>query len=554
MPKPCEWKYSAAVMLALMLSLQVGAVEQQAPRLVVLLTIDQLRGDMPYRYAHRFKEGGFAYLFEHGFQYRNAHYRHSTTFTAVGHATLATGGHAAQHGLPGNDWYDSTTGKRVYCVEDPQHHIIGKKSKPHGGTSPRNLTASTIGDELVIASGGRSRVFSVSIKDRGAILPGGHLGKAFWYDKSSGGYQSSTYYYNRYPDWVSRWNARGLADQWLGRDWTLFVPVSRYQHRDDGPRKQEKSFANLGTQFPHPLPNKAGKAYYSSLSFTPMGDSLTVAFVEELLRSENLGQGETLDMLAVSLSATDYIGHAFGPFSREAEDNLLRLDATLARLFRAIDQQVGLHNTLIVLTSDHGVDAMPEYRQALGQTQANRFDVEQQMATLNRHLKTKLKINQDLVVSFWNPSFYLDTPVLQRLRLDVVQVEKEMVAVLENTPGVAHAMSRTDLLSGQTQDSALLVRLHKAFHPTRSGNVLIIQEPYWYLHPVKDMFSAMHGSPHSYDTHVPIIITGPGIAPGVSHRPVAPADIAPTLANYLNIAAPSGATGNVLEEVLQGQK
>src|SRR3989338_9099845 len=232
-----------------------AAAAAPKPKLVVMITIDQLRGDMPWRFKDRFT-GGFRYLMDNGIAYSNAHYRHSTTFTAVGHATLATGGNAAQHGMPGNDWFDDKTGERVYCIEDQRHPMIGGKvdaKTKHKGTSPRNITSSTIGDELVIASGYKSRMFSVSIKDRGGIIPGGQLGKAFWYSSGSGQFNTSTYYYDKYPAWADAWNKADHAGKYQNVTWNLKQDKSRYVYADHDNRPGEKGYKHLKGTFPHKL-------------------------------------------------------------------------------------------------------------------------------------------------------------------------------------------------------------------------------------------------------------------------------------------------------------
>lgn len=253
-----------AVALASTLVLAAGATESKAqqssnpgqkPKLVVMITVDQLRGDMPWRFKDRFT-GGFRYLMDNGIAYSNANYQHSTTFTAVGHATLATGGNAAQHGMPGNDWFDEKTGERVYCIEDQRHPLIGGKvdeQTKHQGTSPRNITSSTIGDELVIASGYKSRVFSVSIKDRGGIIPGGQFGKAFWYSSGSGKFITSTYYYDKYPAWVDAWNNADHAGKYQNDTWNLKQDRSKYVYADDDNRPGEKGYKHLKATFPHNL-------------------------------------------------------------------------------------------------------------------------------------------------------------------------------------------------------------------------------------------------------------------------------------------------------------
>jgi hypothetical protein len=487
---------------------------------------------------------------EQGTVYRNVHYQHSTTFTAVGHATLATGGNAAQHGLAGNDWYDVGSGQRIYCVEDERHPIIGQKTKAHAGTSPRNLTSSTVGDELVLASGSRSRVFSVSIKDRGAILPGGHLGKAFWYGSSTGTFVTSTYYYDDYPAWVSAWNAAGHADRFKDQSWTLLQDRATYVYGAQDDRAMEKSYKKLGRTFPHPLGNEKASDYYAGLRFTPMGDELTLDFVKELMAQEKLGQGEATDMLLVSFSATDYIGHAFGPNSLEYEDNVLHMDALLADFFAYIDRTVGLDRTLIVLSADHGTDEIPEYQANLGFA-AGRHYPKRFVEQANAALQQRFGSDENFVVAFWNPSLYLNLATVEKLGLDLATVERALADEMLKIQGFAMAFTRTDLLAGRLTDTKFTRKVQNAFHPRRSGNVLVVQEPFWYLYPNADQFAAMHGSPYAYDTYVPLMFAGPGIRAQVVDRPVQPADIASTLATYIGIKPPSGAQGEPLVEVLE---
>jgi len=335
-------------------------VETTTPKLVVQITVDQLRGDLPMRFRERLGEGGFRYLLEQGTHFNNAHYRHANTETAVGHATLVTGADPSRHGMVSNYWFDPQTGESIYNTEDDRHHLIGKQAKPHQGVSPRNLLASTIGDELVLSNAGQSRVFSVSGKDRGAILPGGHAGKAFWYSKSSGQFVSSTYYYDEYPKWVADWNAGKPTERYRSQHWKLLQPRENYFARDLDDREYEADFGALGRTFPHGY----GDDKYTNLivGLTPAVDELTLEFVKLVIEKEKLGAGAVTDFLAVSFSATDYVGHLFGPASLETEDNILRLDRILASLFRFLDETVGLENTLIVLSADHGAPIQRQIR------------------------------------------------------------------------------------------------------------------------------------------------------------------------------------------------
>jgi predicted AlkP superfamily pyrophosphatase or phosphodiesterase len=545
-----QQSFAAAVVLAATVcGFGASATAADPPKLILAVTIDGLRGDIPLRYADRFGPGGFRYLMEQGVVYDNAHYQHSATFTAVGHATLFTGGNSPQHGLAGNDWYDYSRGQDVYCVEDDRHPIIGREPKAHEGTSPRNLTASTYGDELILASGGRSRVFSVSIKDRGAILPGGRLGTALWYSSSSGEFVSSTYYYDEYPAWVAEWNAAKHADRYMDDTWELLGDKAGYIFADADDRAAERPYKHLGRTFPHKLGTEKASDFYGSLRYVPMGDELTLEFAKELVRQEQVGQGEATDMLAISFSANDYITHAFGPNSLEAEEGLLRLDDTLADLFAFVDATVGLDRTLIVLSSDHGFDEVPEHQQELG-FDAGRHYPEKFLEQVNAGLQERYKSDDNFVIAFWNPSLYLNRDTIQSLGLDTQEVERALAEEILAVPGIAMAMTRTDLLAGSVTDNPILRKLQRAFHPKLSGSVLIVQDQFWYLYPNAEEFAAMHGSPYAYDTYVPIMLAGPGIPNQVVSRPVAPEDIAITIATYMGTKPASGSVGEVLYEAL----
>ena len=539
-----------------------AAVSAPKPKLVVMITVDQLRGDMPWRFKDRFT-GGLRYLMDNGISYSNAHYRHSTTFTAVGHATLATGGSAAQHGMPGNDWFDEKTGERVYCIEDQRHPMIGGKvdeKTKHKGTSPRNITSSTIGDELVIASGYKSRVFSVSIKDRGGIIPGGQLGKAFWYSSGSGQFNTSTYYYDKYPAWVDAFNKADHAGKYQNVTWNLKQDKSRYVYADQDNRPGEKGYKHLKATFPHKLGAAKKSDLYSVLRFAPQGDEHTLAFAKEVIKQEKLGQGKHTDMLAVSLSALDYLGHAWGPNSLEYEDMLMWIDGYLGDFFGYIDKTIGLDKTMIFLSADHGIDEVPEninrgfYMTRTGEG-AGRHDPKKFSLRVNNALQKRYNTKEPFISAFWNPALYLNMDTIAKLKLNVAEVERALRDEIMKVDGIAAAATRTDLLEGRVTNTPIMKRLQRSFHPARSGNVLILQTQGWYLYPNVNQFAAMHGSPYSYDTYVPIMFAGPGIKKGVViNRPVGPEDIAATVTSYLGVKPPSGSTGTVLHEVVDGLK
>ncbi len=528
------------------------------PKLILNITVDQLRGDLPMRFKNRFGKDGFRYLLEKGAHYANAHYQHANTETAVGHATLATGADPSRHGIIANDWIDQKTGEFVYNVEDNRHHIIGSKPKPHQGVSPRNLLASTIGDELVVHNNRRSRVFSVSIKDRGAILPGGHAGKAFWYSASSGRFVTSTYYYDDYPDWVEQWNKAKPADRYKGKTWELLHDRSSYVAGDIDDRPYEAAFAQLGRTFPHALGDGSSKYFYLTLKLTPIGDELTLNFAKMLIENEKIGQGEAPDYLAISFSSTDYVGHLFGPSSLETEDNILRLDRLLAELFEYVDKKIGLDKTLVVLSADHGAPEAPEYMAEYG-LETGRFPLDwfKKGSPLLDALKKRFGRN-DLFSVHSHPYIYLNLDVIKEAKLDIEEVENFVAAELMKVPGIAYAMKRSDLLAGRITESPIQNQIRRSFHPTRSGNIHMVPEHYWFLHSTEEAekmgigkIAAIHGSPWKYDTYVPIFFAGNGVPAQKIYRLVGPHDIAATISAYLHIKPPSGSVGIPLKEVLK---
>lgn len=336
----------------------------------------------------------------------------------------------------------------------------------------------------------------------------------------------------------------------------------------------------MGRVFPHPLPDEPGALLYKTLPYTPYGDELTLDFTRTLVEAEGVGQRGSTDLLAVSLSGTDYIGHAFGPHSLETEDNLLRVDRMLADFFAFVDKHIGLDCTIIVLSSDHGIDASPEHRCSIecanqpgdprmapttdggvmfrsGRVpaaamccSAGRHYPQEFIDAANVELRSRLNVEADLIVAFWNPSVYLDEALISEHRLDRNEVERIAAESLETQPGIARAITRSELESGRVPDDMISRRVARAFHPERSGDVLIVQDPFWYLYTKPRAYAAMHGSPYSYDTHVPVVIVAPGVEPRRVHRTIGPEDIAPTIAAMLGIPNPSGCVGEPLVEAL----
>ncbi|MEP7246089.1 MAG: alkaline phosphatase family protein [Gammaproteobacteria bacterium] len=508
------------------------------PRLVLQLTVDQLRGDLLQRYRKSFGRAGFRLLMDRGLNYANAHYETANTITCAGHAVLVTGADVAEHGIVGNEWFDRDAGKKVYCVDDARYPAVGEPAPPGTGMSPANLTSTTLGDELVSASGNRSRAFAISGKDRSAIVPGGHLGKAYWFSGSTGGVATSKYYYDALPAWVAAWNGKRLYDNYRERGWTLLRAPESYVYASRAANPFAHPKATIGRAFPHAL-NVPDADLIKSLRFTPFLDELTADFARELVTQEKLGTRGATDYLSISFSSTDYVGHSYGPNSVESEDNLLHLDATLTKLFAFIDRTVGLRNTVIVLSADHGVDDVPEERASEGYDAA-RVGGEKLRARLNAALASRFGSTDGLVVAIIPPGFYLDRAKIEARKLDAAAVESALAEELLRGPGFAYAFTRTDLLAGRIGNTPLLDSVQRAFHPKRSGDVVVVQKQFWYFDDDPDYYASMHGSPYSYDTYVPILLLVPGVKAETIHSETAPAQIAPTLAAILGIKPPSG--------------
>ena len=556
----------SSLFLAVFLTAPAGADGVQPPRLVLQITVDALRGDLPGRYAHMFGKGGFRYLMEEGVHYTNAHYQHANTETIVGHASLATGTVPAAHGMVGNVWFDRKIGRLTYNIEDPAHHLLTagadvdrateidptQKAAKVDGRSPAAILSSTFSDELAVHYNGKSKVFAVSVKDRGAVSLAGHAGKAFWFSKASGEFVTSDYYYDAYPDWVNAWNERRPPQAYAGKSWELMAPSSEYLFGESDDRDYETNFPGFGRTFPHAYGEADDKYFTTRLTLSPAGDELTLDFAKALMENEGLGQDAVPDYLAVSFSSTDYVGHLFGASSLESEDNLARLDRTLASLFSYIDKTVGLENTLIVLSADHGQPEVPGHLRELGVEHARNFDVEAlDKAPAIAALKARFGIAEPLIEGYYHPYIYLNRELISEQGLDQAMVEQAVAGEVARFDGVSAAVSSTALRTSNLPDTLLMRAILRNFHPDRSGDIYVVFDPYVFINDFDGLVVAStHGSPWRYDTFVPVFFAGAQLEARKVSRPVTPYDIASTLASYLGVKPPSGAIGNPLPEVV----
>ena len=561
MSKASKRHHSRAIILfVLILVTAPVAAGQQDPdiRLVLQLTVDGLRADLLSRSKGQLGEGGFRYLLDSGAVFANAHYQHANTETIVGHATLATGAHPSVHGMTGNVWYDAEAGELAYNIEDPESPILPVREQQQSGEqvdpsqqlartqgrSPKSLLAETFADKLLTYSAGQSKVFGISGKDRIAVALAGRGGKAFWMSTDSGDFVTSGWYYAAYPAWVAKWNAQRKAADHAGTQWTLLNGRESYLLAGQDDRPYETDLRGFGRTFPHRYGEAGNKLLYTQVIASPAGDALLADFAKTLVLSEKLGQGPAIDFLSVSFSGVDAVNHFFGPASLENEDMVVQLDRTLAGFLAFIDKQVGLEHTLIVLSADHGIAELPEYMAERGM-ETGRLTPDVILEAVERISQARFGFS-DITKFYYRPYLYLDRERIRAAGLDADEARETLAEALTLEPGIHLAATRQMLESWP--DRKLFDQIRNNYHPVRSGDIYIVQEPYWFNFD-KGPVAGMHGSPWNYDTHVPLVFAGPGIPASLIQRRVQPADVAPTLAALLGMSPPASAHGTVLKEV-----
>ncbi len=528
------------------------------PRLLVLVVFDQLRGDYPARWQNEFGEGGFRRLQNEGAWYTECHYPFAGTLTAAGHAAVLTGCSPDKHGIVGNDWYDRAAGGPVYCVASPRHTRV-PPAPPYEGkdkekklavsrVSPDTLKAQPFADALKDATGGKARVVALSFKDRSAILPGGRKPDAcYWLDTDTGEFITSTYYRESPHPWVEAFNRRRPADRWFGKDWTRLrsdLDYEKLSGRDDV--AGEGTGVKQGRTFPHPMDGglKApGAAYYQALYTSPFGNELLLDLAKEAIDAEGLGRGEATDLLCVSFTSNDPVGHVWGPDSQEVLDTTLRSDLTLKGLLDHLDVTVGKDRYLLALTADHGVCPLPEVARAQGKD-AGRIpptllgrDTEAFLEkTFGDGSGTKRRW-VDVVSNGW---VFLNQKLLRDRSLEPAKVEQALADWLKTQPGILTTYPCSRLVAGLPKDDVIGQRVLRSFYPDRCGDVAVVTKPY-YLPGSEFATGTTHGSPHSYDTHVPLMVYGPGVRPGVRKEMVSPASVAAIFARAAGIGPPADA-------------
>ncbi|MBY0245905.1 MAG: alkaline phosphatase family protein [Sphingobacteriaceae bacterium] len=511
------------------------------PKLVVGLVIDQMRWDYLYRFYNRYGNGGFKRLMSEGFSAENTFIPYTPTYTACGHASIYTGSVPAINGIIGNDWYDNTLEKNMYCTEDNTVKSIGSKSTA-GLMSPKNLLTTTITDELRLASNFKSKVIGISIKDRGAILPAGHTANAaYWYDEGS--WITSSYYMNELPSWVKDFNNERNVDKFYAKNWETLYPIETYTESSADDKKYEGlSKGEDKPIFPHYLSQNIDKNY-GAIKSTPYGNTLTLDFAKKAISTEKMGQNNQTDFLAISCSSTDYVGHQYGPNSIEIEDTYLRLDKDLEDFLSYLDSQVGKGNYLFFLSADHAVAHVPEFMTE-NKLPAGKINDSKIAKNLNKLIEDKFKVN-NAVVNVMNNQVYFDTEVIETANADFSSIKKTTINYLRKQEGILDAVDLSAVNSSTIPDE-IKKRVTNGYNARRSGDIYFILNSNWFD---GGKTGTTHGAWYAYDAHIPLLFMGWNVKPGKTNKNYYMSDIAATLAAMLHIQMPSGSVGEPITEL-----
>lgn len=513
--------------------------EVARPKLVVGLVVDQMRWDYLYRYYNRYTNGGFKRLINEGFSAENTYIPYTPTYTACGHTCIYTGSVPAIHGIIGNDWYDAETKKNMYCTEDTSVVTVGSTPSSEGNMSPKNMLSNTITDELRIATNFKGKVIGISLKDRGSILPAGHAANAaYWYQGSTGNWITSSYYMNEVPTWIADYNKLKLANKFYAKNWETLYPIDTYVNST----ADEQAYEGKSSTFPHSLAQFTGKNY-DAIRSTPYGNTITLDLAKLAILSEDLGKDNITDFLAVSCSATDYVGHQYGPNSIETEDTYLRLDKDFEEFFNYLDTQVGKGNYTIFLTADHGAAHVPGFMQK-NKLPAGVVSDRDIAAKLNGYLNEKFKVN-NLVLRSMNNQIIFDHDKTDKVDVSFDVIKSASIDFLKKLDGFANVVD-ISRISQATLPEVQKKMITNGYNAKRSGDLYYILNPNWFN---GSSTGTTHGNWNPYDAHIPLVFMGWGIKPGASNKTHYMTDIAPTLAALLHIQMPNGNVGEPITEI-----
>ena len=522
------------------------------PKLVVGIVVDQMRQEYLYRFYDKFGQQGFKRLINDGYMLTNAHYNYAPTVTGPGHASVYTGTTPAVHGIIGNEYYDKVSKEFVNCVEDSLFKPVGNDAA-NGKLAPTRLISTTVTDELKLFTQKRAKVVGVSIKDRGAILPAGHMADAaYWYDSKSGKFITSTYYMKSLPEWVVKFNAQNLADKYLSQDWQTLLPIEQYTESgpDDSPYERKYAGKDKST-FPYKLSQlRAKNDNFGMLPSTPFGNDYLTQMAFAALAGEQMGKDNITDFLCVSYSSTDAVGHAKGPNAVEIEDTYLRLDKNIEELLKKLDAEVGQGMYTVFLTADHAVADVPQYLKD-NRVPSGYFSDSYLKSKLDEYL-AQYYPGKSFIEDISNQQIFLNQEAFSKdprsSGMDMYLVTELIGKYLMAMDGVANYFTEATLRQGNYGEEGLKGKVIRGYNLKRSGDIVFILDSGWL--ESGSIQGTTHGSGYTYDTHVPALFYGFGIKKGSSVKPHAITDIAPTISALLKIKFPSGATGEPVSEIL----
>jgi hypothetical protein len=566
-PEPCTMRRILITAVAVAFS-SIPAIAQETPKpkLAVLVVFDQMRADYLERWRELFVPDGFRRLQTEGAWFSNCNYPYAMTATGPGHASILSGCSPNVHGIVANNWYDRKEAASVYCASFPRYERVpplpkkiestattsekpstGTEKQPKGFGAPERMLAPTLGDVVKDSTHGRGKVIGLSLKDRAALLPAGkHPDGCFWFDK--GQFCTSTYYADHLPAWVAKFNAERSFDRWFGKTWERLRPDVDYsQYSGPDQMSGEGKGSNQGVTFPHPLgKSKAvGSEYYAAMYNSPFGNEVLLELAFRAIEAEKLGRRDAADLLIISFSSNDAIGHCWGPDSQEVMDVTLRSDLIVRDLLKFLDKEVGKGRYVLGLTADHGVCPVPEVARIEG-LPGERITPLGMIGKAEQHLRQALDKESEKksrwIEAAGEGGIYLNRRLIAARGLKLDDVAKELAKWIASQPGIQSAYTQMDLQSDWPGD-AVQNRVRKSFMADRNGDVIVIPKPYRLISSVK--FGTTHGTPHPYDTHVPLVAFGPGVCPGKKLQAVTPQAIAAILAHGIGVPSPAKAEAQV---------
>lgn len=528
----------SAFVLIILNTLLFSQVER--PKLVVGIVVDQMRFTDLYKYYDYYSDKGFRKLINEGTNFTFAHFNYELTSTGPGHASIYTGTTPYYHGITSNDFYDRKTNRIINCVQDDEQSAVGNDS-PNGKKSPQNLLATTITDQLKLYTNKKAKVISISIKDRGAILPAGHLADAaFWFDTRTGNFISSTYYMKELPEWLKNFNNKKFPDQYLSKEWNLLLNSEAYKILPSDDSQYEKDEFNEGkTYFPHYFDKIEPSRKYEKFQFTPFANQILVELTKEAIINEKVGENTFTDFLAISFSATDIIAHSYGNYSYELMDTYIRLDRQIAELLSFLDQKIGRNNYLLFLTSDHAAIETPGYLRD-NNIPTGGLGTDKVLDSL-KQFSVRTFGSSEIIQNFSNRQILLNREFIKNNSLDFISVERKFVEYLRNNfYEIQNIFTRT-FFETQIAQRTPINSVLNGWNPIMSGDIIFSLKP-GFLNNFLEK-GTTHSSSYSYDTHAPLIFYGWKIPSATINNPVYIVDIAPTIANLLKISLPNSSIG-----------